>query len=661
MEVMKMKQEIYIGTGYYPDHWPRERWPKDIELMKEAGIKILRLAELSWSFLEPREGEFDFSWLDDFIELAHEAEIQILLSTPIEASPVWLRYKHPEVVRHDKFGRIHGERGMHCHNSRTFIFYVNRIVTKMAEHYADNPAVIGWQIDNELRNVDCYCSDCREAFQKWLEERYGTLEGLNQAWGTCFWSQVYNSWEEVTPPSAEQLTISVSQILDFTRFGSDSTVNHLNRQVDIIKSFAPHHAVTHNMLGWYPNLNAYDLSKKLDFIGWDSYPNVDGDNHIECFLHDHYRGAKHKAHWVLEQKNGYFNYSDYNLAIEPGLVRLWTYQDIARGANGVLFYRWRSNKYSGEQNPNGLLRHDGSPRRPYYEVKQLTEELSRFEKELVDTTVEAPVAIIYSYDLMWAFEAHKQYKNFDHREHLLTYYRALTKLGLTADLVDPTTDLSKYKLVIAPSMAMVSDEIYENFNRYVEDGGCLIIGARSGMKTWSNTTVELPWPGLLAEMAGTVVDEFEVLPDKYANAITYKGKEYPVKVWLDMLDNQTAETLAVYTQKFYAGRTAISKNSHGAGLVYYVGVMGNSELALDFLADVAEELKLIVTDVPKEVYLTRRVNEQDCFTFYINVNREPVTVVVNEAGTNVITDQPVSGEVVINGLDVLIVKSPRRN
>ncbi|MFT4414840.1 beta-galactosidase [Fredinandcohnia humi] len=652
-----MEHNIYIGAAYYPDHWPRERWPVDIRLMKEAGIKVLRLAELSWSFLEPKENQFDFTWLDNFIEMAEKEGIQIILSTPIEASPVWLRHKHPEVVRHDRFRRIHGDRGMHCHNNSTMTFYIKRIVYKMAEHYANNKAVIGWQIDNELRNVDCYCAECTEGFRKWLQVRYGTLERLNQEWGTCFWSQVYHNWEEVTPPSADQLTISISQKLDFARFGSDSTVNHLNRQVEIIKSFAPQHFVTHNMLGWYPNLNAYDLSRNLDFISWDSYPHVDGDNHIETFLHDHYRGVKQKAHWVMEQKNGYFNYSDYNLAIEPGLVRLWTYQDIARGANGVVYYRWRSNKYSGEQNPNGLLRHDGSPRRPYYEVKQLTNELSKFGNELVKTTVEAPIAIIYCYDQMWAFEAHKQYKNFDHREHLLTYYRALTGLGLTVDLVEPTTDLSKYKLVIAPSIAMVSDEIYENFNSYVVNGGCLIIGARSGMKTWSNTTVELPWPGLLAEMAGTIVDEFEVLPDHYSNTITYKGRDYPVKVWLDMLENQTAKTMATYTQKFYAGRTAISKNCHGAGTVYYVGVMGNTELARDFLEDVAEDLKLKVTNVPKEVYVTRRVNDSDCYTFYINVNREPTKVVIQETGIDIIRDKHVSGEVIIDGLDVLIVKT----
>jgi beta-galactosidase len=654
---MIMEQQIYIGAGYYPDHWPRERWPVDIGLMKEAGIKVLRLAELSWSVLETKDGKFDFSWLDDFIEMAGKEGIQIILSTPIEASPVWLRHKHPEVVRHNKFGQIHGDRGMHCHNSSVFAFYVNRITGKMAEHYTHNPAVIGWQIDNELRNVDCYCQECQEQFAIWLKERYGTLEQLNEAWGTCFWSQRYQSWDELTPPSADQLTISVSQILDFTRFGSDSTIKHLNRQVAIIKEHAPHHFVTHNMLGWYPNLDAYKLSEKLDFIGWDSYPAVDGDNAIECFLHDHYRAVKQKAHWILEQKNGYFNYADYNLAIEPGLVRLWTYQNIGRGANGVLYYRWRSNRFGGEQNPNGILRHDGSPRRPYYEIQQLTKELEKIGDNLVETTVEAPIAVIYSYEQMWAFNSHKQYKNFDYREHLLTYYRALLGLGLTADLVEASADLSKYSLVIAPSMAMVSPENYENINQYVKKGGCLIIGARSGMKSWSNTTIDTPWPGLLAEMCGIVVDEFEVLPDKYSNTISYKDKDYPVKVWLDMLETNTAESIATYKEKFYAGRTAISKNHFGKGIVYYVGVMGNAELTSDFLTDIVQELNLPIIPVPKGIYVSKRVSEKEQFTFYINLNREPTVVQIEKEGFDCLKDRLVSGNVIIDGLDVLILKS----
>jgi len=651
-----MKNNIYIGVSYYPEHWSRERWPEDIRMMKEVGIRVVRLAELAWSFLEPEEGLYEFTWLDDFISLASKEGIQIVLGAPTEASPVWLRHKNPEVVRTNEAGQIQGGRGMHCHNSGAFIRYIERLVDQMAKHYSINSAVIGWQIDNELRSVECYCIECKQKFRMWLNDRYGSLEKLNEEWGTCFWSQIYNSWEEVTPPSSDQLTVSTSQILDFKRFSSDSTVQHLNRQVKIIKSHAEHQFVTHNTLGWYPMLDLYELSHELDFISWDTYPHVDSDNYETCITHDHHRALKQQPYWIMEQKNGYFNYSDYNLAIEPGMVRLWTYQDIARGANGVVYYRWRSNRYSVEQNPNGILRHDGTPRRVYDEIKQVTVELSRFADQLADSVVESSIAIIYSYDQIWAFDAHKQYKNFDYREHLLTYYTALTRMGLTTDLVDPMRDFAPYKLVIAPSFMMMNEDIYARLNSYVENGGRLIITARSGFKSWSNVTIDTPWPGLLSELAGVTVDEFEVLPDHYSNTITYRDQSYQVNVWLDMLETKTAESLAVYNEKFYAGKTAISKNHYRTGLVYYIGVMGNEQLISDVLWDITSECQLSPVFLPEGIFVTRRRNVKDCYTFYINMNRNSKKVYIEEEGFELISGQQLSGEVDLGGLDVWIVR-----
>lgn len=652
-----MKKKIYIGASYYPEHWPRERWAEDIRLMKEAGIHALRMAELAWSFLEPEDGRFDFEWLDQFIDMAYKEGIEVILGTPTEASPVWLRNKHPDVVATDEFGNIHGGRGRHCYNNPVFIQYVERLVTEMAKHYANNPAVIGWQIDNELRGTKCYCKHCNNAFREWLKRRYGSLENLNKEWGTCFWSQVYNSWEEVTLPSADQLTVTVSQILDHNRFASDSAIAHLNRQVDIIRKYAPHQFITHNSIGLYPWVDLFELSKKLDFISWDSYPNVDSDNHETCMSHDLQRGIKGDNFWVMEQKNGYFNYSDYNLAIEPGLVRLWAYQDIARGANGVMFYRWRSNRFNVEQNPNGLLRHDGSPRRAYYEVKQLTKELNDFGEKLVGTKVEVDAAIIFSYDQIWAFNSHKQYKSFDYIKHMFSYYKVLNRIGFTVDLVSPKTDLSKYKMVIAPALLMVDKEIAENFKKYVENGGHLVLTLRTGIKTWSNVTVDIPWPGLLADLAGVKVVEFDALPDYAHNSVIYKDKEYDVKVWLDILENQTAEVLATYGGKFYVGQPAITKNKYGSGSVVYIGVMGNDELIKDILNDLANECGLKAISVPEGVFITHRIGESSRYTFIINMNHRPQRIYIEDPGNELITGRFVMGEVLVNGMDLMIIQS----
>lgn len=660
---MTVDHEIVIGTVYYPEHWPRERWPVDVALMQEHGIRALRLGELAWSFLEPRDGEFDFDWLDQFIELAHAHGIRIILGTPIEASPVWLRHQHPEVVRKDSFGNIHGGRGMHCHNNRTFAFYVTRLVREMARHYAGNPAVVGWQIDNELRAVECYCEACTLEFRRWLRRRYGSLEALNEAWGTRFWSQVYNDWEEVRPPSSDQLTVSVSQKLDFLRFCSHSTIEHVRRQVEIIKHYAPHHFVTHNTLGgfYYNRLNNFELAKQLDFISWDSYPAVDSDNVDTCIGHDLHRGASRAPfYWVMEQKNGYFNYSDYNLAIEPGLVRLWTYQDIARGANGVMYYRWRSNRYSWEQNPNGLLLHDGTPRRALSEVGRLTKELDAFGAELAATRVEAPVAILYSYDVEWSFEAHKQYRHADYREQILSYYRALLRMGVTTDLVDPFRDLTPYEVVIAPSLTMIDKRIAQNLESYVKQGGCLILTGRSGIKDWANVTIDQPWPGLLRELAGVEVEEFEVLPPRLTNGIRIDGREFRVTGWLDILRTSSAEPVAAYTEKFYAGKTAIARNRFGRGLVYYVGVMGAIDLIRAVLEQVGKETgRLRDAGLPDGVFVSRRVKEGVAYTFYVNFTHETKQVSLVEDGIDVFTGRAVAGEAEVAGLDVLIVRSSR--
>ncbi len=652
-----MDNKLYIGSVYYPEHWPRERWPHDIQLMKEAGVNVLRLGELAWSKLEPTDGQFDFSMYDDFIELVAEIGVKIVLGTPIEGSPVWLRHKFPDVVAKNKFRILHAERGHHCHNNKDFAFHVSRITTKMAEHYANHPAVIGWQLDNEMRAVPCYCNVCEDGFRDWLQDRYGTLDQLNESWGTVFWSQVYNTWDEVKLPAADQLTITVSQQLDFNRFQSDSTVHHMNRMVDIVKKHGPHQFTTHNSLGLYLMLDLNKLGEKLDYMGVDFYPHVDSDNIDTVLSQDLHRGTKRKNFWVMEQKNGYFNYSDYNLAIEPGLVRLWALQDIARGANAVLFYRWRSGRYSWEQNPNGILRHDGTPRRAYYEIQQLTGELEAISSQLAETEVEAPVAILHSYEIAWAFEAHKQYTNFSYRGHIISYYKALLRMGVTVDLVDPSVDLSRYKFVIAPSLLMVNDDIHQNLMRYVENGGQLIIGARSGMKNWENVTIDTPWPGLLSEMAGIEIDEFEVLPDKYTNTVSYEGKEYSVKVWLDMLRLTTAESMAVYKEKFYAGRTAISRNKYGKGVVYYVGVMGSEELFRDLITHVADETGLSYTSLPDGIFVSSRVKDNDRYTFYVNINKEPTMVKLLENGNHAVSGNSLSGEVLIKGLDVLIVHS----
>lgn len=650
-----MKEKIYIGVSYYPEQWPRERWQTDLAMMQEAGIQVLRVAELAWSSMEPKDGVFCFDWLHDFIHQAQAYGMEIVIGTPTETSPRWLLKKHPEIVARDAAGHIHGQRGGHCYSSQAFQKYSLRLVEAMAREFAGESVVIGWQIDNELKGIKCTCGECNRNFRRWLQDRYGTLEKMNEDCGLIFWSQDYGDWEEVELPADSQLTVPVSMYLEQSRFASYLTTEHCGRQAQVVRQIAPHQFVTHNTLGLYPWLNVYDLAKKLDFISWDTYPAVDGDNYDVCMCHDLHRGIRRDSYWIMEQKNGYLNYAPYNLAIEPGLVRFWAYQDIARGADGVLFYRWRSGRFSVEQNPNGILRHDGTKRRAYEEIRQMTRELEPFLERLRRTRVEAKAAILYSFDELWANESHRQYPGLDYTEFVLSYYKAMARLGITADLVEPGTPLDGYALVVAPCLMMLSEKLAGELQEYAQGGGCLVLTLRSGMKNWSNVTTQETWPGALAGPAGIRVEEFEVFPKGTGNSIRYRDKVYRMAYWTDILTLDTATSMAVWEEKFYRGLPAVSKNLYGKGVVYYVGVMGNEEFLTDFLEDVAASLSLEPRRLPEGVFVTRRRNREECFAFYLNANHHPVELELQQGGKDCFSGQWTEGRITLEGLSVCML------
>ncbi|MDR2618304.1 MAG: beta-galactosidase [Treponema sp.] len=653
---MEIFDRVITGVSYYPEHWGRENWKTDIENIVDMGMSVVRLAELSWGVMESEDGKFNFDWLEDFIDTAGKKGLKIVLGTPSEATTVWLRAAYPEIVRVDEAGIRHGGRGMHCHTSPVFRFYTGRITAEMANRFGGNPHVIGWQIDNEFRAVDCYCSACRHAFQVWLKNKYETIEKLNNAWGTWFWSQHYNSFEEVELPALKEVTISTSQILDYKRFVSWSTVDFQSRQIEIIRRAAPHQFISHNSLGLYPNLNMYDLARDLDIMAWDAYPHVDEDFVNMAKTHDLIRAAKHGNFWMLEQKNGYFNGSDYNLAITPGLVRAWGMFDISRGANGVLFYRYRANRWGQEQNPNGILRHDGSKRRAYFEIQQMNRELAPLSEKLGKTTVEAAVALIHNYDDIWSAQAKKQYTNFDCHKLEDDFYRVLLSLGITPDLIHPEDDLSPYKIVIAPNLFLLSQKTADNMKRFVESGGAAVFHIRCGQKDTGNVMVDIPWPGLVRELLGVTVDEFEAFPDHMGNSATYKGKTYPIRWWADVLNPDTAQAEALYAEKFYRGKPAVTARHVGKGRAVYFGVAGCRELIGDYLGDLFRDYGIKTIRTPDKVYITTRKNREVSYTFIINLGTETKEIDPCITGTDLITGKKIGMTVQVAPLETLIIE-----
>ena len=652
-----MMNKVITGVSYYPEHWDRENWKTDIADMAGMGLSVIRAAESAWVNMEPQDGTFDFDWLEDFIALADEKKLKIVLGTPSWAAPVWLTVSHPEILRVNANGTRSGEGRPYCYRNKIVRYYAGRIAEKMAERFGKDPRVAGWQIDNELCAERCYCPECLYGFRVWLEKKYGSIGELNNAWGARFRSRCYGSFEEIDLPFGETGNLLTGQVLDYYRFISWSTIDFQNMQVEILRKHTVNQFITQNSLARHHELNMYDLTKQLDIAAWDAYPNVDDDYVNICKSGDLYRSVKHDNFWILEQKNGYINYSTYNLAITPGLVRAWTWLDIARGANGVVYYRYRANRWGTEQNPNGILRHDGSKRRAWFEIQQVNRELDSIAAELAETKVKAPAAIIHSYDDIWSGLAKNQYSNYDCHKLEDEFYRAFLSMGVAVDLVHPEDDLSSYRLVVAPNLMLVSEPIVKNLTAYVSGGGQVLFNVRSGQRDMNNIITDKTWPGLLRELCGITVDEFEAFPQGKGNTVVYRGREYPVRWWADIINAETAQTEAVYGQKFYRGKAAITVNRFGAGKAVYFGAAGCTELIADYIKALLDEAGIPTLQLPDRVFITERTSRDVSFTFILNLGDERREFDPGIRGTDILGGREVNGSVIVEPLEILLIKT----
>ncbi|HEX6606420.1 MAG TPA: beta-galactosidase, partial [Chloroflexia bacterium] len=459
-----------FGVDYYPEHWPEERWPIDARLMAEAGFNIVRLAEFAWSRLEPQEGRFDFAWLDRAIAGLVAQGIRVILGTPTASPPPWLMEAHPDLYRVDDQGRrlTFGNRREYCPNHPLYHDYTRAIVTAMAAHYAEHPNVVGWQIDNEFGD-HCYCPVCRRAFQDWLRHRYAGLDALNAAWGTIFWSHVYTDWAQIPVPAATGGSPNPGLALDFARFASDSYVAYQQLQIDILRGHTAAQFITHNLMGFkYNKINYYDLARSLDLVSWDNYPRTQWSFTAEvdpsgpALAAATMYGLKGQPFWVMEQQAGPGGWEMVSAMPRPGELRLWAYQQIAHGADGLVFFRWRTARYGTEQYWHGLLEHDGRPSRRYEEVARLGAELRRAGERISASRVEAQVALLLSYDSRFAFQIQPNNPGYSYAEHFHALYRTFYERNVAVAVVDPASDLSGYRLVLAPPLYVLAPAVAAN-------------------------------------------------------------------------------------------------------------------------------------------------------------------------------------------------------
>ena len=674
---------FYFGTDYYPEHWPEERWPEDARLMAEAGFNVVRLAEFAWSWMEPEEGQYDFDWLDRAISILASHNIHVVLGTPTASPPPWLVTKNPDVfiVREDRRRATFGNRREYCPNNPVYHGYSRRIVTQMADHYADQPAVIGWQIDNELGNR-CYCPVCVRSFQDWLRDRYGSLGKLNEKWGTIFWSHVYTDWEQIPVPVTTGGSPNPGLALDYFRFASDSYVAYQQMQVDILRGKCPNHFITHNFMGFgYKQINYFDLARPLDFVSWDNYQRMqwtmeaDVDPSGGALSADTMRGLKGQNFWVMEQQSGSGGWEVISVAPRPGELRLWAYQTIAHGADAVIFFRWRTARFGTEEYWHGLLDHDGYTGRRYAEIKRMGAEIKRAGERIHGSTVKPSVAMVLSYDSRFAFQAQENNPQFSYPEHFRQFYRALTDHNVAIDITSPTGDLSAYKLVVVPALHVVSEAAADNLRRFVEAGGVLVVTQRSGVKDKANAVVNQRLPGLLAELCGVEVEEYDSLAADMRNALEFTLPELassspvPVGVWCDVLKPNDATVVARYSQDYYTGKPAITLNRFGQGQVVYVGALGveaqaqaNGVPLYEALADWLFDLVGVqpILAVPAGVEVTERWQGDKRLLFVLNHTGQAQEVALEGRFTDLLGGSAIEGTVTVAPRDVLVLLGEAR-
>lgn len=578
-----------IGADYYPEHWDKERWKTDAEMMVKANIKVIRMGEFAWSLYEPEEGRFEFEWMDEALDFFGGYGIKAVLCTPSATPPKWMADKYPEIYQDDIHGnpKIFGTRKHYCFNSSLYRKKTALLSGKIAERYAKHPAVEAWQIDNELGWSDttrCYCDKCRNKFRLWLKEKYGDIEKLNQAYGTVFWSQVYNSFEEVIIPKAgacydtchDTQGQNPSLLLDYYRFASDSVISFTRESAAAIRKYSDK-PLTSNLLDAAVNsgtgIDYFKLSKELDFVTWDNYIEFQwGIAKDETVSRDHalLRSYKKKPFWVMEQQSGPCGWSKMGPAPTPGKLRLWTYQAVANGADTVVYFRWRACPFGTEQYWHGILGHDGKPNRRYEEISGVGSEMERLNRVYGTLMPSADVAIVKSFDSEWSHSIHKHVENFHYDNLLLSFYRPFYEMGMSADFVEAGEELSKYRLVIAPALLMAGEADRKNLEAYVKAGGCLLLTFRSGIKDMDNNMLTETAPGIFRELAGVEVNDYDPQLEKQT-AVSGVFGQGSASLWCDVVKPVSARSLGVYTGDYYAGAPCLTVNAYGKGQVYYLG------------------------------------------------------------------------------------------
>lgn len=672
----KKLPKIWYGGDYNPDQWPREIWDEDMRLFKLAHVDVATLPVFSWAHLQPEEERYDFAWLDEILDLMAKNGIYACLATSTAAHPAWMAKRYPDVLRVDFQGRKHtfGQRHNSCPNSPTYRKYSVRLAEKLAERYKDHPTLVMWHVSNEYGGA-CYCENCAKAFRVWLQKRYGTLEEVNRRWNTRFWGHTFYAWDEIVPPNilSEHLnehdptrTAFQGISLDYQRFMSDSILECYKLEYEAIKKHTPDILVTTNLMGTYKPLNYFEWAKYMDVVSWDNYPSNRDDMSNIAMRHDLMRGLKAgKPFMLMEQTPSQQNWQPYNGLKRPGVMRLWSYQAVAHGADTVMFFQLRRSRGACEKFHGALISHAGHENtRVFRECQALGQELVKLGDTLLDSTIDAKVGLIFDWENWWALE-YSSGPSVDHKylPQIEKYYRACWSQNIPVDLVHPDMDMSKYKVILAPAAYLLQPGFAEKIEKFVEAGGTFLTTFFSGIVDENDLVVLGGYPGELRKVTGVWAEEIDALFPDMRNSIEVDtipelAGSHECGLLCDLIHAETAEVVGVYGSDFYAGRPALTRNKFGNGYAWYVATDPEQGFVNRIVRYICNEQGIEpLLETPAGVEVTRREKNGRSFTFILNHNPDTVEVDLGAVFyVNLLNGETLSGVVSVSGRDVLILE-----
>ncbi|MCR5267833.1 MAG: beta-galactosidase [Lachnospiraceae bacterium] len=647
-------QKILYGGDYNPEQWPEDIWKEDMRLFKLAGVDTVTLNVFSWAALQPEEDRYDFDRLDRIMELVHENGLKVCMGTSTAAHPAWMARKYPDILRTDENGirRQFGARHNSCPNSPTYRKYSVRLAEAIVKQYAGYENIVAWHVSNEYGGT-CYCENCAAAFRTWLKHRYGSIEEVNRVWNTAFWGHTFYDFEEIVPPDlrSEEFVYDFDGSirtnfqgisLDYLRFQSDSLLECFCLERDALKKATPHIPVTTNFMGWYKTLDYHKWAKETDFVSWDNYPEWDSSPALPAAFHDMCRGMKDGMPFALmEQSPSVSNWHPYCRLKRPGVMRLWSYQAIAHGADTVLFFQMRRSQGACEKYHSALIDHVGNEHtRVFVEMSELGAELQKLGDLTLGSRTHSKVAIVFDWDNWWALEMSAGPSVLiRYLKEIQAYYQALFRQNISVDFVRTDSDIATYSLVIAPLLYMNKEGYDERIRHYVQNGGCYLTTYFSGYTDENDRVIPGGYPGKQKDILGIWVEESDALPPDEENRFIYKGTAYPAQVLCDIIHLQGAKEISTYENDFYAGTPVLTRNDFGDGTVYYVGTHSNDEFYATFLRDLCESLYIEpVLNAPLDVEVCSRENEKERFLFILNHKDTETEVRLKKSGSDLLTD-----------------------